>query len=98
MTGNWLFWWGGWINLRYGIRQHLRLGLKDVAIPVLVAGHAQGELSVSTASELKELADGDLLELDRGLAAGTWAGDSLANAGVVGCWVWTGCIDLVLRF
>jgi hypothetical protein len=40
------------------------MGPEDVAIPVLVAGHTEGEFSVSTATELKEVANGDLLELN----------------------------------
>jgi len=48
------------------IRQHLGLGLEYVADPVLIAGHAQGEFSVTAATELKELADLNLLKLNRG--------------------------------
>jgi hypothetical protein len=33
---------------------------------VLVAGHAQGQLSITAATELEELAYGDLLKLDGG--------------------------------
>ena len=52
------------IGPRERIRQHLGLGLEDFAIPVLVAGHIEGEFSVTAATELKELADGDFLKLD----------------------------------
>jgi len=55
-----------WVTTRKRVRQHLGLGLEDVAIPVLVAGHAQGQLSITAATELEELAYGDLLKLDGG--------------------------------
>jgi len=83
---------------REGVRQHLGLGLEDVADPVLIASHAQGEFSVTAATEFKMLADLDLLKLKRGWPRRTWAGDSLGHGGVFGYRGWTGCIDLVLRF
>jgi hypothetical protein len=51
-------------DLRQRVRENLGLGLEDVAIPVFVTGHAECEFSVSTATELKELADAYFLELD----------------------------------
>ena len=51
---------------REGVRQHLGLGLEDVADPFLIAGHAQGEFFITAATEFKELADLDLLKLKRG--------------------------------
>jgi hypothetical protein len=46
---------------RKGIRQHLGFSHENRAIPVLIAGHAEGELLVSTVTKLKKLADGDFL-------------------------------------
>ena len=46
------------------IGQHLGFSPEDGAIPVFIAGHAQGQFSITTATELEKLADGDLLELD----------------------------------
>lgn len=86
------------IDLRQRVRENFRLGLEDVAVPVLIAGHTDGEFSVSTATVFEKLANGDLLKLIRGAPGRIWAGDSLVHAEVTGCWVWTGCLDLVLRF
>ena len=74
------------------------MGLEHVADPVLIACHAQGQLFVTAATKLEVLADLDLLKLNRGWARRTWDRDVLEHAGIVGCWVWTGCIDLVVRF
>ena len=53
---------------------------------------------LTAAMELEMLADGYFLEFDGRRHGGTWAGDFLEHAGVDGCWVWTGCVNLVLRF
>jgi hypothetical protein len=48
-----------------GIWQHFGFSPEDGAIPVLIAGQAEGEFSISTATELEKLANGDFLELER---------------------------------
>ena len=70
--------------MRKRIRQHLDLGLEDVAVPVLVTSHAQCQLFVTAAMELKMAADGDFLELE-----GSGPGAFPKFDGDLGCRTWT---------
>jgi len=83
----WVSWGSMWIW------QHLNLRHKNRAVPVLVAGHAQGKLVIPTTTVFK-IADNDLLELKRWWLGRTWSGGIVDFAVVLGCLVWTTRLDV----
>jgi len=57
------------------------LGQENGSVPVLVAGHAQGQLLITAAAELEMAADGDFLQLElhHGPIVAGSAGQKLSN-------------------